>query len=155
MGIRGSCRHHEGLLLGLRDGQEPRELQRVRQPVGRQANLTGRLVRRQSVWPLRHGRQCVAMGAGLLSWQLRRSADRRHGVDQWGLQSPRRPRRFLGQQFTVPPHGQPLQEHHRRRGQHPWLPCREDDRYPLNLYFFTSWVQGEAMVGIFLRPRRR
>jgi formylglycine-generating enzyme required for sulfatase activity len=34
---------------------------------GRQAGGPGRLIRRQCVWPLRHGRQRVAMGAGLLS----------------------------------------------------------------------------------------
>jgi hypothetical protein len=66
MGICGSRWHHDGLLLGRRHRQGERQLQRVRQPVGR-TDLTGRLVRRESVWPLRHGGQRVAMGAGLLS----------------------------------------------------------------------------------------
>ena len=35
--------------------------------VGQPADLTGRLVQAQCVRPLRHGRQRVAMGAGLLS----------------------------------------------------------------------------------------
>ena len=34
MGIRGSRRHHDGLLLGRRDRQGKRQLQWVRQPVG-------------------------------------------------------------------------------------------------------------------------
>jgi hypothetical protein len=82
MGICGARWHHDGLLLGRRHRQGERQLQWVRQPVGRQ-DLTGRLVRCESVWPLRHGGQRVAMGAGLLSWQLRRRAYRRLGVDQW------------------------------------------------------------------------
>ena len=45
------------------------------------ANLTSRIVRAQCVRPLRHGRQCVAMGAGLLSRQLQWSTRRWFGVD--------------------------------------------------------------------------
>jgi hypothetical protein len=33
-------------------------------------------------------------------------------------------------------------------GKRPRLPCRED-AYSLNLYLFTSWVQGEALVKFF------
>jgi formylglycine-generating enzyme required for sulfatase activity len=43
MGIRGARRQHDGLLLGRRDRHGQRQLQRLRQPVGRQADLTGRL----------------------------------------------------------------------------------------------------------------
>ena len=46
MGICGSRWHHVALLLGRRHRQGERQLQRVRQPVGRQTDLTGRLVRR-------------------------------------------------------------------------------------------------------------
>ena len=48
-------------------GEGERQLQWVRQPVGQPADLTSRIVQRQCVRPLRHGRQRVAMGAGLLS----------------------------------------------------------------------------------------
>ena len=48
-------------------GKDNANCDRLRQPVGQPADLTGRIVQAQCVRPLRHGRQRVAMGAGLLS----------------------------------------------------------------------------------------
>ena len=53
-----------------------------------------------------------------------------------------------GHQSAGPPLGQPQLAPHRRSEQHSGLSCRED-AYPLNLYLFTSWVQGEALVEFF------
>ena len=48
----------------------------------------------------------------------------------------------------TPPLGQPHRVHRRRSELRSRVPCRED-AYPLNLYLFTSWVQGEALVEFF------
>ena len=61
------------------------------------ADLTSRIVQAQCVRPLRHVWQCLAMGGGLLSRQLRRGAHGWLGLDQRRLQPPCRPRRFLVQ----------------------------------------------------------
>ena len=59
-----------------------------------------------------------------------------------------RSRRFLGRPSTEPPLRQPQQVHHRPPDQQYRFPGRED-AYTLNLYLFTSWVQGEALVEFF------
>ena len=80
---------------------------------------------------------CPAMCAGLLSGQLQWSVHRWFGVDEWRLQSPCRPRRFLVRRSRVPPLGQPRLEHHRRSELQSRFPAGED-AYALNLYLFTS-----------------
>ena len=103
----------------------------------------------ESVWPLRHGRQRLAMGAGLLSspTTMERPRTVRRGPVEIAVavSSAAVP----GSTIPEPPLGRPRQELHQYPEQPPWLPGREDARYPLNLYFFTSWVQGEALVGFF------
>src|SRR5215471_5930653 len=46
--------------------KKKRQLPSLRKRVEQKENLPGRIVQPQSVRPLRHGRQCVAMGGGLL-----------------------------------------------------------------------------------------
>ncbi len=76
----------------------PRQLRRLRQPMGRVADGSGRLVRGQPLGPARHARQRVGMGGGLLARGLHRGSGRRIGVDTWrGLRLPRVARRFLVQ----------------------------------------------------------
>ena len=98
MGIRGSRRHDDGLFLGRRIGKGTpicngcgSRWASKTSPVG---SFSAKCVR-----SLRHGRQRLAMGAGLLSRGLQWSAHRRFGVDQRRLQSPCRPRRFLEAEF--------------------------------------------------------
>ena len=54
-----------------------------------------------------------------------------------------------GAAFQAPPLGRPLSGLHRHPGLLPWFPGRADASYPLKPYPFTSWVQGEALVGFF------
>ena len=68
-------------------------------------------------------------------------AGRRLAMDERRLQFPRRPRRFLGRQSSLPPLGEPRQGQHRQPGQQPGLPGRPD-AYPLNLDLLTSWGPG-------------
>ncbi len=75
--IRRARRNRDQISVGRRhqarwkgDGQ----LRRLRQPMGRQADGGGRLVPREPVWSLRHGRQRLGVDAGLLEPQLPRSA---------------------------------------------------------------------------------
>jgi formylglycine-generating enzyme required for sulfatase activity len=58
---------HDCVLLGQRNRKGQCQLQWLWKPMGQRADLPGRIVRRQRIRPLRHGRQCLAMGAGLLS----------------------------------------------------------------------------------------
>src|ERR1700730_2277718 len=136
MGIRGSRRYHDGLLLGRRDRHGECQLQWMRQPVGQPRDLTGRIVQAKCIRPLRHGRQRDAMGARLLSWRLHGSADRWFGLDERRLQSACRPRRVLGHQSAGPPLGQPPRELHRVPKQHSWLPGWKD-AYTLSLNYLS------------------
>ena len=65
------------------------------------------------------------------------------------LQQSRRPRRLLGRRSGRPPLGGPRQAHLRRPGPRPRVPGRPDACYALNLYLFTSWVQGAKPPGLF------
>ena len=75
----------DGLSLGLRHQAERQgdgQLQRLRQPMGRQADGAGRLIPRERFWPLRHGRQRHGVDGGLLEREYTRSAGRRLGLDE-------------------------------------------------------------------------
>ena len=83
--ICGARRNSNGLSMGGRDQAERRgdgQLRRLRQPMGRQADRAGRVVRRESIRPLRYGRQRLGVDGGLLARQLRRSAGRRFALDE-------------------------------------------------------------------------
>ena len=87
---------------GGRNRQQECQLRRLRQRMGWQANGAGWFIRSQRLWPLRHGRKCLAMGGGLLSSRLRKCADGWISLEQRGLRSSCRPRQFLVQQSWPP-----------------------------------------------------
>jgi Sulfatase-modifying factor enzyme 1 len=62
MGVCRARRNNDGLLLGRRDRQGQRQLRKLRQSMGQQADGSGRLVRLQCFWRARHARQCLGMG---------------------------------------------------------------------------------------------
>jgi hypothetical protein len=64
------------------------------------------------------------------------------------LQVSRRPRRFLGRLYGLPPLGVPLLALHRLPIRRPRLSAGADASYPLNLCHFVSWgFGGEAPNG--------
>ena len=81
MGVRSAGGKADGVFMGRRDWHGQRQLQRLRQQVGQQANGSGRLIRAQCVWALRYARQRLGVGRGLLQRQLQWRANGRLGVD--------------------------------------------------------------------------
>ena len=77
MGIRGARRHVDRLLVGRPDEEGQRGLQGLRRSVDDRRTGCGRLVRGESVWPLRHERQRLGMGRRLLAQLLQGRARRR------------------------------------------------------------------------------
>ena len=120
------------------------------------ADVAGRIVQAQCIRPLRHGRQRVAMGRGLLSWRLPRRARRRFGVDRRRLQPPCRPRRFLGRPAAILPLRPPAEFLRRVPDQQSRLPGRENAR-ALNACSLNLSVRGAGGVSSFgaARIRRR
>ena len=78
-----------------------------------QGDRAGRQLRGEPLGPLSSARQCLGMDRGLLERQQHRQPRKRKRADDWRLQSPGPPRRFLVQPSTGPPRGQPRQEHRR------------------------------------------
>ena len=151
VGVRGAGGHDDAVLGGARrsrpsqanyDGNDtygggPRA------NTGRRRCRSARFAA-NAFGPLRHARQRLGVGAGLLERQLQRRAIGRLGLDNWRLQSPGPARRFLGQRSEDPPLGLPRRGHHRRPGQRLRLPCREDALAPESLPLYLLGSRGRS-----------
>ena len=80
--ICGARRQRDEISLGRRHQIEwESDGQWLRQPMGREADGAGRLLRPESIRSLRHDRQRLVVDGGLLEPKLQGSAGRRHSMD--------------------------------------------------------------------------
>ena len=79
--VRGSGGLADAVRVGRRDRPQPRQLRRVRQPLGTRVNGAGGFLCTKRVRSPGPARQCVGVGRGLLERQLRGRAGGRDGVD--------------------------------------------------------------------------
>ncbi len=102
----------------------------------------GRLVPREPIRSLRHGRQRLGVDGGLLERELPRRAGRRLRMDKRRLQSPRSSAAVPGSTIqTASARRSATGALLRRPGRQPRFPGRPD-AYPLNLDLFTCWGPG-------------
>ena len=152
--IRDARGVDDGLPVERRNRPEQRQLQGMRQPLGQQADGAGRLVRRQRLRPVRHGRQCLGMGRGLSERKLSGRAERRFGRDRRPrLQEPDCARRFLAEHPGPPALGRSPRPLARIPRQPARLSDRPDAECALNLVGIVVFrgLGGEMADVLFAR----
>ena len=114
MGIRRAGRGRYPLLLGRRSWKGQRELRRLRQPMGPQADRACGIVQAERVWAIRRARQRLGVGRGYLARELRRRSNGRIGVAPGGRSElPHYPRRRLAKRELPRPRGPPREAQHK------------------------------------------
>jgi hypothetical protein len=97
MGIRRPRRNRDRALVGRCHRHRQCQLQRLRQSVRFSRPVEYRQLQTQSVWALRHARQCLAVDGRLLAQRLYRCARRCSSVGGQILHAARFARRIVGQ----------------------------------------------------------